>query len=340
MTEHLLYQHSQGVMEVTLNAPATLNALTASMAAELLHQLRLWQTNDEVACIVIRGSGDKAFCAGGDIQQLYQHMAAQNYTACADFFATEYKLDYALHSYSKPVIAWVDGIVMGGGMGIMQGCSHRVVTERVSMAMPETHIGLIPDVGSGDFLNQREDRLAWLLPLTGGQIQLAEVMYLGLADYYVGSARYDQLLGLLQQGQDVTQCLQKIQQPAAASWLDNYQQSLAAALAESAQATLQTLRTIEDAAMRELCRRMDYASPLAQNAAWRHLLSCQAFAAGSRRREFALQQEYNLVMELCRHGEFAEGIRALIIDKDKAPQWSAQREFWFTENMRLELEEI
>ena len=332
----LRYQQTANIIELVLDSEATLNALTADMAARFLDYLHAWQDDPGVSCIVVRGAGDKAFCAGGDIQDLYGHLQARNLSACRDFFDLEYRLDHALYRYPKPIIAWVDGIVMGGGMGIMQGCRYRVVTEQVSMAMPETHIGLIPDVGSGDFLNQRPDRLPWLLALTGGRVSLAEVMYLGLADYYVPRSDYQHLIERLQH-EEISGCLQQLRELPPTSILKSHQAALAAALSQSLEASLQVIAAIEEPIVQKLAQRMHYASPLALQATWRHLSECSEHVADDNRRALALQQEFDLVNALCRHGEFSEGIRALIIDKDRQPNWSTDRDFWFTESQPLNL---
>lgn len=305
------------VREVLLNSPETLNALDIAMARDLLARLKGWRDDGNVSCVIIRGADGKVFCAGGDIRWLYERIQAEDFAACDDFFATEYQLDYALYAYPKPLIAWVDGIVMGGGMGIMQACRHRVVGERVRMAMPETLIGLIPDVGSGDFLNTRCDRLQWLLPLTGGHAFLQDVFDLELADYHIPAGSYQDMLAVLQQGEDADRVLSRLHQAAGGGWLAAHTPALTVALRESPQAVFSCVQTIDLPAARDFCARASAASPLAQHLTWRHLQN-----SVNKGRRHALQREYQMVRALCRHGEFAEGIRALIIDKDQTPEWS------------------
>ena len=141
---------------VTLNVAATLNSLTLDMVDLLQAQMDAWRVDDEIAAIFVEGTGDKAFCAGGDVQALHRSAVATPGGPCdyaESFFEREYRLNYTLHTYNKPIICWGHGIVMGGGLGVMAGCSHRVVTQKTRIAMPEVTIALFPDVGGTWFLN-------------------------------------------------------------------------------------------------------------------------------------------------------------------------------------------
>ena len=145
------------VGRVTLNAASTLNSLTLEMVDLLQAQLDAWREDDHIAAIFIDGAGEKAFCAGGDVQALHESAVATPGGPCdyaENFFAREYRMNYDLHTYSKPIICWGHGIVMGGGLGVMAGCSHRIVTEKTRIAMPEVTIALFPDVGGSWFLTQ------------------------------------------------------------------------------------------------------------------------------------------------------------------------------------------
>ena len=308
------------VLQVTLNAPQMLNALNFPMARQLLDGLKQWQNDDMIETIVLRGAGEKAFCAGGDIQQLYQHMRDQEFAQCDAFFDLEYSLDYALYTYPKPTIAFVDGIVMGGGMGLMQGCRHRVITDSLRMAMPETHIGLIPDVGSGDFLNCRPDRLEWLLPLTGGHATATDALFLGLADYQLARGQYESMIDGLQH-EEADALLQHLHetniqhiQPEI-SWIEAHADAITPALQKSPADVLNALKNIP--AAEKFCSKADYASPLALSLTWQHLKDSRCLD-----RKAVLEKEYEIVTAMCRQGDFLEGIRALIMDKDFQPCWS------------------
>ena len=183
--EILAHVHS-GVATVTLNRPQALNALTYDMLAALRTWLDAWEANNAVRMVVLRGAGPKAFCAGGDIRALHAEIGSGG-TRHAEFFALEYALDHRIHTYAKTIVAVIDGIVMGGGMGIAQGARVRLVGDRTKMAMPETAIGLFPDVGGSYFLSRVPGKVGIYLGLVGPTIGAADAIYCGLADVYVGS---------------------------------------------------------------------------------------------------------------------------------------------------------
>ena len=174
-----------GVATVTLNRPAALNSLTYGMLVALRDWLDLWENDDSIRMVVLRGAGPKAFCAGGDIRALHDEIASGG--RHARFFAIEYALDHRIHTYPRTVVANLDGIVMGGGMGISQGARVRLVGDRTRMAMPETIIGLFPDVGGSYFLSRVPGALGIYLGLAGPTIGAADAIYCGLADVYVGT---------------------------------------------------------------------------------------------------------------------------------------------------------
>ncbi|MET0378469.1 MAG: enoyl-CoA hydratase/isomerase family protein, partial [Spongiibacteraceae bacterium] len=177
----------------TLNVPKTLNSLTAPMVDLLLPQLRAWQSDARIACVLLRGRGDRALCAGGDVVQLRNSSLARDGKAEA-FFEQEYRLDYLIHTYAKPIVVWGHGVVMGGGLGLLAGASHRVVTAQTRLAMPEVTIGLYPDVGGTWFLNRAPGRMGLFLALTGASINAADTLWLGLADRFLDHAQWPQLL--------------------------------------------------------------------------------------------------------------------------------------------------
>jgi enoyl-CoA hydratase len=177
---------------ITLNRPKALNALTLSMVRQLTQALLDFQSNPQVLAVLVKGQGKESpfghFCAGGDIRFFHQ-AALSGDTQLADFFTEEYALNHLIHTYSKPYIAFMDGVVMGGGMGISQGASVRVVTDKTQMAMPETHIGLFPDVGGGYFLSRCPGRIGEYLGLTGQKINGQEAVQAGLADGLIEAHR-------------------------------------------------------------------------------------------------------------------------------------------------------
>ncbi len=171
---------------VTLNRPAVLNALSFAMIGELRRVLEAAAARIDVRAVLLRGAGGRAFCAGGDIRALYDSYRTDG-TLHRDFFVEEYRLDYFLHRFPKPLVALLDGVVMGGGMGLGQAAPLRLVGERTRMAMPEVGIGLVPDVGGSFFLSRLPGALGVYLALTGTEIRAADAIYTGLADCYVAA---------------------------------------------------------------------------------------------------------------------------------------------------------
>jgi len=319
----------------TLNAAAALNALSADMVRLLVPRLRAWAADPAVAGVLLDAAGDKAFCAGGDLRQLYdsirEHGAARNPYA-ERFFSEEYELDHLIHAYPKPLMAWAHGIVMGGGVGLMAGASHRVVTERTRLAMPEIGIGLFPDVGGSWFLQRMPGRTGLFLALTAAPLNAADAIHCGLADVFVPHDRKAQVFAAiasaawagdaLQDGATLSRLL------AAATVGAAPPESLVHGHAD----VIDTLMAGEDlSAIAMRLRALRTGEPWLQAAG-------VAFARGSPTSAaltFALlhrasgmpladvfRLEYRAAIGCCAHSDFAEGIRAVVIDKDRRPRWN------------------
>ncbi len=190
MSDGILFETLDGVARVVLNRPDALNALTLEMALALDARLRDWQGDPSVRCVLIRGQGSRAFCAGGDIRRLYDERDG-DYPR--QFYRAEYRLNARLHRFAKPYIAFLDGIVMGGGVGVSVHGSHRVATEHTMFAMPETGIGLFPDVGGSYFLSRCPGALGMYLGLTGARLGAADAIYCGIAQNFMASRDWDAL---------------------------------------------------------------------------------------------------------------------------------------------------
>lgn len=324
------------VVRVTLNVPATLNSLTLEMVDQLQAGLEQWRGDDSVAAIFLEGSGEKAFCAGGDVQALYDSVLATPGGPCEyaeNFFQREYRLDYTLHTYPKPVICWGHGIVMGGGLGVMAGCSHRVVTERTRFAMPEVNIALFPDVGGSWFLNHMPGKAGQFLALTGASINAADAIYTGIADRFIASERKEEVVEqLLRQQWDAS--------PAANHALVRHtlrpltEQSIGQCPGGQVEPHLGSIATLCDGDdVHEIIENilsqqtrdpwlagardsLAKASPLALMWTYRQLTETRH----SSLREVFLA-ELVLATNIMRYPEFAEGVRALLIDKDRKPAW-------------------
>jgi len=319
-----------------LNAPKSLNALSLDMIRLLAPQLAEWQRDDEILAVWLEAEGDKAFCAGGDIVALYRDMvepqpAGEGAGIGESFFTEEYELDQLIHRFGKPVVCWGHGIVMGGGIGIMAGASHRVVTERSMLAMPEVNIGLYPDVGAGWFLNRMPGRTGLFLGLTGARINGADALFLGLADRFIRhdlkAAVMDRLKAADWRSGNacavVNQALRHFeaesaeQQPASPvrAHLDLINQLTDG---DSLEQVVERLRNAPegDDWLRKAVRALDGASPTSQTVFFRHLQLARHMSLSE---VFAL--ELGLSLKCLQKGEFAEGVRALLIDKDQQPRW-------------------
>lgn len=336
---------------ITLNAEKTLNALSLDMIDLMAEQLALWSTDDNIALVLMQAAGEKAFCAGGDLQNLYQSMLTHhasvdkddvraNQYAC-DFFNREYRLDYLIHTYPKPILCWGHGIVMGGGIGLMAGASHRVVTEKSRLAMPEIGIGLFPDVGGSYFLNRMPGKLGLFLALTGAMVNAADAKFVKLADYAI--AQVDKAIvleKLLQQPWGNTQVENS-------ALLDRVLRGSETAL-EIAQGPLQ----IHFDAINVLCSKDDLndivdaiilldpedtwlkkavASLKSGSPSSVHLANLLLNKTENSLLADVFRLEYLAALHCAARPDFAEGIRALLIDKDLKPQWQPATHAGMTE---------
>jgi enoyl-CoA hydratase/carnithine racemase len=319
---------------LTLNRPAALNALTLGMVRDLNGWLLHWRDDPRVVAVVVRGAGrdgkPPAFCAGGDIRFLRQS-ALDGDPRLEDFFTEEYTLNHRVHGYGKPVIALMDGVCMGGGMGIAQGATLRVVTQHSRLAMPETQIGLFPDVGGGWFLSRCPGRLGEYLALTGQGLDAGDALTAGLADVMLPAERLPALVEALSD------------QP-----LDNASQALAVVQAHAQEppaAALEAQRAAIDRHFAAPDLQAIARSLAADDTPW----AAQALAMLRKRsplmlavtleqvrraREMGLADELRMERGLVRHSfhlrtpahsEVVEGIRALAVDKDHAPRWQPPR---------------
>ncbi|OPX55371.1 Enoyl-CoA hydratase/carnithine racemase [Oceanospirillum multiglobuliferum] len=317
----------------TLNAPKALNALSLEMIDLLYPKLLEWQANSSVVAVWLQGSGDKAFCAGGDIVQLYNSMVEhgeQQNPYAEKFFTDEYRLDHLIHTYSKPFILWGNGIVMGGGLGLMAGASHRVVTESSRIAMPEISIGLYPDVGGSFFLNRMPGRTGLFLGLTGASINAADALFVGLGDRFVTHDRREAVIDAL----------------LSVSWADNATHIVNSVLRQHERASLGQLPESEVRKHFDLIQQLtdgDDVAAIVDNITschtddkWlsraigslavgsptaMHLIVRQLKATKQMSLAEVFRAELDLSVQAACKGEFAEGIRALLIDKDRQPKW-------------------
>ncbi len=301
---------------ITLNRPQALNALTAGMVHDIHARLVDWRSDDSVHHIVITGAGGKAFCAGGDIRQLYDWGLARD-PAFIDFYRTEYLLNTFIKRYPKPYIAIMDGINMGGGVGVSVHGSHRIATERLIFAMPETGIGLFPDVGGTYFLPRCPGRLGMYLGLTGHRLKAADAVHAGVATHFVPASTCDDLIEALTRAPGIDECLAGFAEHPGTAPLATHQAPIDAHFAA---------RSVEDVLASLAGEDSDWATRTAEIMATKSPTSQKiTFEQLTRGAELdfeaCMRVEFRIVNRVFDGHDFFEGIRAVVIDKDQAPKW-------------------
>lgn len=313
---------------ISLNRPKALNALTLSMVRQLTQALLSFQSNPQVLAVLVKGQGKEGpfghFCAGGDIRFFHQ-AALSGDSQLADFFTEEYALNHLIHTYTKPYIAFMDGVVMGGGMGISQGASVRVVTDKTQMAMPETHIGLFPDVGGGYFLSRCPGRIGEYLGLTGEKINGQEAVQAGLADGLIEAHRLPTLWKTLlstpfESSEAVERWIQsQFSKLEPAAFPNRAEIDQCFSLSSPLEISL-ALSQSKSAWATQALASLTKGSPLMV-----HVVLAQIRKARNMGLADDLRMERDLVhhcFHLRERSETVEGIRALAVDKDHQPKWA------------------
>lgn len=305
---------------ITLNRPKALNAVTLNMVDQMTRQLNQWARDDTICHVIVKQAPGRAFSAGGDIVQLYEWGRARD-PQFIEFYRREYRLNRLIKRFSKPYIALIDGIVMGGGVGVSFNGSHRLVTQNLIFAMPETGIGLFPDVGGTWFLPRCPGAIGMYLGLTGARVKAGDALYTGLATHYAESESLTDIEESLCRQKDVSGVLDALGRPDDLAPLQNERQtidahfshqslddiitSLSADSADWAQKTLATLRQKSPTSLKITFRQLKTGATLTF--------------------EQALQLEFRLVNMIAKGHDFFEGTRAVVIDKDMAPNWQPAR---------------
>ncbi|UAA40265.1 enoyl-CoA hydratase/isomerase family protein [Paraneptunicella aestuarii] len=319
----------------TLNLPKALNSLNVVMVELLLAKLHEWKSQSDIGAVLLKGAGEKAFCAGGDVVALYNAMKdqpGQIPELAQNFFREEYKLDYFIHDFGKPFIVWGCGIVMGGGMGLLMGASHRIVTETSRMAMPEITIGLYPDVGGSYFLNKMPAGCGMFSGLTGASINGADSIVLGLADYFNSSENLSEFTEQLQaiawnDANAVSKldelCIANTQANEALKPVAQFQLHIEAMQGLAQCSDLQSsidyilaMPSENDKWLSKAQANLKAGSPITM-----HLVYEQLNRAGELSLAECFQMELAMSYRCASLGEFQEGVRALLIDKDMQPKW-------------------
>ncbi|MFD2474753.1 enoyl-CoA hydratase/isomerase family protein [Amycolatopsis silviterrae] len=305
-----------GLGRITLNRPRALNALNHGMVRAISQHLEKWRDDPGVRAVVVDGAGERGLCAGGDIRSIYED-ARSGGTASLEFWADEYRLNAMIGRYPKPYVAIMDGLVMGGGVGISTHGSHRVVTDRSRVAMPETGIGFVPDVGGTWLLSRAPGQLGTHAALTAAHLPGADAIHCGLADRYVPADRLPDLYdALATRTPDAALDLVAETPPpsplaAAQEWIDHCYAP------DTVEEILIRLREGGDAAV-AAAEEIEGKSPTALKVALRALRTAAALPD----LESALRQEYRISHRALASAELVEGVRAQIIDKDRMPRWS------------------
>jgi len=301
---------------VTLNRPQALNALTLSMVRAFYPQLMEWAQDDAVGHVVVRAAGDKAFCAGGDIRALYDWGQARDPSFLA-FYREEYQLNTYIKRYPKPYVALIDGIDMGGGVGISVHGSHRVAGDRLNFAMPETGIGLFPDVGGTYFLPRLPGETGMYLALTGSRLKAGDAVLAGFATHYVPSERFADLEEALCKTDDVDEAIAGFASDPGFAPLGQVQGEIDRHFAGgSVAAILESLDADQGEWATKQATTMRMKSPLSQRLTYRQMREGAKLEF-----EDCMGLEYRLVNRIFEGHDFYEGIRAVVIEKDHEPNW-------------------
>ena len=321
------------VGRLTLNVPRILNSLDAEMIEIMLGKLLEWADDDSIAAVYIDGEGEKAFCAGGDVHELRRSSIENPGGPCTyaeNFFAREYQMNYVLFTYPKPVICWGHGVVMGGGMGVMAGCSHRVVSERTRIGMPEITIALFPDVGGSYFLNRTPGMIGRFLSLTSAHINAADALFANLGDVFLAHEQRNDVMAALAEAKwtaDPTDNTVMVDSILAIAPTADMPTGVVEPLMPEIDALMEgdDLREISD---RLLAYDGDNAWLQKARDGFAHgskLAAAWIFRQLNESANYSLKEvfdtELRLGANIMRDPEFAEGVRALLVDKDRQPKW-------------------
>ncbi len=303
---------------ITLARPETLNAVTYEMCRAIETALDAWREDDSVALVIIDAQGDKAFSAGGDIQKLYETGRAGDFAYGQEFWADEYRLNAMIHDYPKPYIAFMQGFTMGGGVGISCHGSHRIVGESSQIAMPECGIGLVPDVGGSLILARAPGRLGEYLGMTGTRMGADDAIFAGFADHYIPQENWPGLIAALEESGDVS-LIDKAALPPSVGTLKTLQLQIDPLFAGDGLADiLNALRADPGDFAAQTLRALSRGSPLSMAVTIEMIHRLRRDGVTIRD---ALALEYRFTARAMEHGDFLEGIRAAVIDKDRSPRW-------------------
>ena len=314
--DDVVFRSANGIGFITLNRPRARNSLTTAMVLAISEQLDAWESDPEVRSVLVRGAGDHGLCAGGDVKAMRSSAIARD-GAVVDFFRAEYRMNAQISHYPKPYIAFMDGITMGGGVGVSAHGSVRIVTERTAFAMPEVTIGIAPDIGATWLLSQAPGELGTYAGLTGSTLTAGDVIHLGLADHVVPSDRLDELAERLQES-DVDSAVRAFSEPPPPSPLAAHREWIDECFGfDSVDLILSALAASSVPAANDAARLIRTKSPLAVAVTLASLRRARRLPG----LDAALEQEFVVSCNLIHGHDAIEGVRALIVDKDQSPVW-------------------
>ncbi len=314
-TDELLFERRGRLGVITMNRPKALNALTHEMSLAIDRVLKDWAADPKVATVAIAGEGERAFCAGGDIRALHQSGPKGQLTR--DFYWNEYRMNRRIFRFPKPYVALMDGITMGGGVGVGVPARYRVVTEKTLLAMPETGIGLFPDVGASYYLSHMPGQLGIYLGLTGARVRAADILYSGLGTHFMPSAKLPDFLTALE-GAAPDELLGRLAEPCPEQApLTQHRLVIDRCFAGSTvEEIMQALAREGGAWADQVLASLQQKSPMSLKVTLRELREASRLTF-----EQCMVMEYRLVQRFMADPDFFEGVRALIIDKDNKPSW-------------------
>ncbi len=320
----ILFEERGALGLVILNRPQALNALNLAMVRQLAPQLRAWAADDAIKAVAIRGAGGRAFCAGGDIRALHDLGRAGRKEEGVTFWREEYTLNHLIATYPKPYVALIEGVVMGGGVGLSVHGSHRVAAEKITFAMPEVGIGFFPDVGATYFLPRLRQRAGTWLALTGTRLGLADALALDIVTHHVRVDRFDHLIAALTDGEGVDALLSREAAAVGSGEVLGHLPAIERLFTgDSVEAILKALDA-ETGADAEFAKQA--AATIRTKSPTSLKLALEQMRRGARA-DFAecLRIEFRLASRILDNPDYYEGVRAVVIDKDNKPGWTPSR---------------
>jgi len=314
MSEDIFIRKSGYVGHITLNRPEVLNSLTYSMILSIENALIEWETEEGIALIIIDAKGDRAFCAGGDIQILYENGFNKNFAYGQKFWADEYRLNEKIAKYKKPFVAFMQGFTMGGGVGVSCHGSHRVVGETSKIAMPECSIGLVPDVGGSFLLAQLPGNIGTFLGVTGKRMKASDAIYCGFADYFIPETKWEDLKEKLFDTGNID-WIKKFQGSTEASEIENSFSQISEAMVDVSTKNIES--RLQHPFFEKDLSALRFNSPISVA----YTILMLKMEKVRHNISDALDAEYSFTARSQEFGDFQEGIRAAVIDKDRTPLW-------------------